>query len=48
MYLVSWWLIPACGDDGTGGSADWPDRLYLALSGGETRVQLAEQEPEPY
>ena len=44
--LVALVGLAACGDDGGGG--DWPDRLYLALSGGETAVQLAEEEPEPF
>jgi hypothetical protein len=40
-------LFTACGDDG-GGSASWPDRLYLALRDSELTVQLVEQEPEPF
>lgn len=37
--------VAAC--NGSSGG-DWPDRLYLALDGGETAVRLSEEEPEPY
>jgi hypothetical protein len=37
--------LVACGGDGGGGM---PDRLYLALLGSETAVQLVEREPEPF
>jgi hypothetical protein len=46
LLLVAVALGAGCGDDGGGGA--WPDRLYLALRGGETAVQLAEEEPEPF
>ena len=48
VFFVSWWLIPACGSDDDAAGGDWPDKLYLALSGGETAVRLAEEPPEPY
>ena len=39
-------MVACSGDDDGGG--DWPDKLYLALEGGETAVRLAEEPPEPY
>ena len=43
-------LVAACpGDDGgSGGDGGNPDRLYLALLGSETSVQLVDREPEPF
>jgi hypothetical protein len=38
--------LAACGGGDGGGGA--PDRLYLALLGSETAVQLVEREPEPF
>ena len=43
--LIALLGLAACGG---GGGGDWPDRLYLALAGGETAVQLADEEPEPF
>jgi hypothetical protein len=40
-------LAGACGDDGGGDSGN-PARLYLALRGSETSVQLVAEEPDPY
>jgi hypothetical protein len=44
--LVAAVVLVACGGDDGGGGA--PDRLYLALLGSETAVQLVEREPEPF
>ena len=44
-FLALGLVSVACGGDGGGGT---PDRLYLALLGSETAVQLVEREPEPF
>lgn len=38
-------LVAACPGGDEGGA---PTRLYLALLGSELRVQLVEEEPEPF
>jgi hypothetical protein len=45
IALAPW--LAACSDDAPPPSPN-PDRLWLALQGGETMVQLQPEEPEPF